>query len=111
MTGAHFAAYFGLSETTIALLKHGHNPDVKDIFGRMPLSWAAENGHDSKPATWVIIDRTLVENGRKGLMATYESDPFFCFHTINAYEEPSATDDSKTGIVADLTTYENLDVI
>jgi torulene dioxygenase len=65
----------------------------------------------SKPATWFVIDRTPVENGGHGVVATYESDPFFCFHSINAYEEPSATDDSKTDIVADLSAFENLDVI
>jgi torulene dioxygenase len=57
---------------------------------------------DSKSATWFVIDRTPVESGGKGLAATYESDPFFCFHSINAYEESSATDGSKTDIVADL---------
>ena len=66
---------------------------------------------DSKPATWFVIDRTPVESGGKGLVATYESDPFFCFHSMNAYEEPSPTDPSKTDIVADLSAFENLDVI
>lgn len=65
----------------------------------------------SKPATWYVIDRTPVESGGKGLVATYESEPFFCFHTINAYEEASATDPSKTDIIADLCTYGNLDVL
>lgn len=66
---------------------------------------------DSRPATWFVIDRTPVESGGKGLVATYESDPFFCFHSINAYEEPSPGDPSKTDVVVDLSAYENLDVI
>ena len=66
---------------------------------------------DSRPATWFVIDRTPVKSGGKGLVATYESDPFFCFHSVNAYEEPSAGDPSKTDIVVDLSAYENLDVI
>lgn len=65
----------------------------------------------SKPATWFVIDRTPIEDGGKGLVATYESDPFFCFHSINAYEEPSATDATKTDIVADLCAYDNLAVV
>lgn len=66
---------------------------------------------DSKPATWFVIERKPIEDGGKGLVATYESDPFFCFHSINAYEEPSPMDASKTDIVADLSAFENLDVI
>ena len=66
---------------------------------------------DSRPATWFVIDRTPTDRGGKGLVATYESDPFYCFHTINAYEEPSPTDPSKTDIIADLSAYENLDCI
>lgn len=27
-------------------MKKGYNPDLKDIFGRTPLSLAAENGHE-----------------------------------------------------------------
>jgi torulene dioxygenase len=44
-------------------------------------------------------------------VATYESDPFFSFHTINAYEEPSPTDPAKTDVVADLCAYDSLDVL
>jgi hypothetical protein len=45
MTGAHVAAYFGLVDTIMGLLKKGHNPHLQDSYGRTPLSWAAENGH------------------------------------------------------------------
>ncbi|PGH30120.1 hypothetical protein GX50_07097 [[Emmonsia] crescens] len=65
----------------------------------------------SKPAVWYVIDRRPADKGGKGLVATYKSDPFFCFHTINAYEEPSPDGSGGTDIVADLTTYNNLDVI
>ncbi|KAG9187253.1 torulene dioxygenase [Alternaria panax] len=61
---------------------------------------------DSK-ATWYVIDR---RHG-KGLVATYVSDPFFCFHSINAWEEPSASDPRKTDIITELSMFENLDVI
>jgi torulene dioxygenase len=58
-------------------------------------------------ATWYVVDR---RHG-KGLVANYESDPFFCFHSINAWEEPSASDPSKTDIITELSMFENLDVI
>jgi torulene dioxygenase len=58
-------------------------------------------------ATWYVVDR---RHG-KGLVATYESDPFFCFHTINAWEVPSASDPSKTDIMTELSMFENLDII
>jgi ankyrin repeat protein len=47
MTGIHLAAYFGLGEAMVALLKNGHDPNSKDSGGRTPLSWAAANGHEA----------------------------------------------------------------
>lgn len=61
----------------------------------------------SKPAEWYVIDRKL----GKGVVAKYNGDPFFCFHTINAWEEPSSSDSSQTDIVVDLSAYENLDIL
>jgi torulene dioxygenase len=57
--------------------------------------------------TWYVVDR---RHG-KGLVATYESDPFFCFHSINAWEEPNATDPDKMDIVTEASIYDNLDVV
>lgn len=57
--------------------------------------------------TWYVVDRK--PQGR-GLIATYTSDPFYAFHTINAYETPSATQ-GQTDIIADVTAYPNLDII
>ncbi|EGC44076.1 retinal pigment epithelial membrane family protein [Histoplasma capsulatum var. duboisii H88] len=65
----------------------------------------------SKKTTWYVIDRRPADQGGKGLVATYKSDPFFCFHTINAYEEPALDDSGSVDIVADLTAYNNLDVL
>lgn len=62
---------------------------------------------ESVPSTWFVVDR---KHGA-GVVATYESTPFFCFHTINAWEEPSTTDPSKTDIVADLVAYDNCDIL
>ncbi|KAG9317006.1 carotenoid oxygenase [Chiua virens] len=64
----------------------------------------------SKKALWYVIDRKY----DRGLVAKYECDPFFCFHTINAWEEPSTSEAShcaQVDIVADLSIYKNLDVI
>ena len=47
MTGVHLAAYFGLKEAMVALLKNGHHLNCKDTYGRTLLSWAAENGHEA----------------------------------------------------------------
>ncbi len=58
-------------------------------------------------AMWYVVDRV---NG-KGIVATYESDPFFCFHTINAWEEPNETDPKKTDIITELSLFENTDCI
>lgn len=58
-------------------------------------------------ATWYVVDRTH----DRGLVAKYESDPFFCFHTINAWEEPSATNSKYTDIITELSMFENTDVI
>ncbi|RYP68408.1 hypothetical protein DL771_006672 [Monosporascus sp. 5C6A] len=44
MTGLHLAAYFGLEEAVKAIVGK-YDLDVKDSYGRTPLSYAAENGH------------------------------------------------------------------
>ena len=61
----------------------------------------------SKKASWYVVDR---KHG-KGVVAKYECDPFFCFHTINAWEEPCSSDPSQIDIIADLSIYKNLDVL
>jgi hypothetical protein len=56
MTGVRLAAYFGLRETVIGLLKNGHHPDSKDTYCRTPLLWAAGNGHEA------VIELLLATN-------------------------------------------------
>ncbi|KAF9238199.1 carotenoid oxygenase [Melanogaster broomeanus] len=58
-------------------------------------------------ALWYVVDR-IHDNG---VVAKFQSDPFFCFHTINAWEEPSSAHPSDVDIVADLSIYENLDIL
>jgi hypothetical protein len=46
-TGLHLAVYFGLREAVIVLIERGCHLDSKDSYGRTPLSWAAESGHEA----------------------------------------------------------------
>jgi len=61
----------------------------------------------SKKTNWYVIDR---KHG-KGVVSTFKSDPFFCFHTVNGWEEPSKTVEGEVDIVTDLVVYDNLDVL
>lgn len=85
--------------------------------GGAPILWkkncldAMSDYDDTQPATWYVVDRTPPGDGGSGLVATYESDPMFCFHTINAYEEVDASDSTQTNIVADLCAYDSIDVL
>ncbi|KAK6539888.1 hypothetical protein TWF694_008725 [Orbilia ellipsospora] len=54
----------------------------------------------SNKAKFFVVDRT----GEKGLVATFEADAFFAFHSINAYEEGN-------DLVLDVPIYANLDII
>ena len=66
---------------------------------------------DKQPTRWFVVDKRPTEEGGKGLVATYTSEAFYCFHTINAYEEPSKSNKGSVDIVADLAAYENMDVL
>lgn len=59
---------------------------------------------------WYVIDRTAA---RRGVVTTYTSQAFFAFHTVNAYEEESLSQDgaTQTSIVADVATYDDLSVL
>ncbi|KAL4974870.1 carotenoid oxygenase [Aspergillus desertorum] len=62
------------------------------------------------PARWYVVDR---RHGQ-GLVAVYESPAFFCFHTINAWQETSGPSDgsiSQTDIIAECVMYENTDIL
>lgn len=59
------------------------------------------------PAKWFVVDRRR----GKGLVATYESPAFYCFHTINAWAEKSKTEPGAIDLVCDLAAYDNTDVL
>ena len=56
VTGVYLAAYFGLTGVITALLKIGHHPNIRDDWGRTPLTWAAEQGHEA-------VVKLLLEKG------------------------------------------------
>lgn len=76
-----------------------------------------------KPNLWLVVDR---RHGQ-GLVGIYESDPFFAFHPVNAWEEASSSSSSPsssssssssssaptagTDILADIPTYPSLDIL
>ena len=76
------------------------------LYERNVLDAIAPFDPNSK-AKWYVVDR----KSDRGLVATYESDPFYCFHSVNAWEEPSPSDPSKTDIITELSLYENTDVV
>jgi ankyrin repeat protein len=57
-TGVHLAAYFGLKEVMMALLKNGHDLDSEDTDGRTPLLFAVWSGHKA-------VARLLLEKGAR----------------------------------------------
>ncbi|KAJ5669674.1 hypothetical protein N7462_010744 [Penicillium macrosclerotiorum] len=61
----------------------------------------------TQTATWYVVDR----KGGQGLVATYESPAFFCFHTINAWQEPRKEDPTKIDVVADLVRMDSVDFL
>jgi ankyrin repeat protein len=63
LTGVHLAACFGLTEMTTKLLRSGYHSDCKDLYHRTPLSWAAENGHET--AVRLLLERADVEADSK----------------------------------------------
>ncbi|KAJ7259590.1 dioxygenase [Mycena haematopus] len=79
------------------------------ILWKRNLVEAMDQYDRSKPATWFVIDRTTA---RRGVVATFETGAFFCFHTINTFEVASAAGKSDTvDLVADLVAYDGLDCI
>jgi ankyrin repeat protein len=60
MTSMHLAGYFGLSDIVHMLIRNQHDPDTKDSYKRTPLSWAADNGHET--VVKILLDRGAAVN-------------------------------------------------
>lgn len=61
---------------------------------------------DNEKARFYVIDRT---DSMSGVVGVYESEPFFAFHTINAWEEERA--DGADDVICEVTTFSNLDIL
>ncbi|MCJ1326545.1 hypothetical protein MMC10_003210 [Thelotrema lepadinum] len=99
-----------LTENTVVLCiwnSHFAYNGLAILYHRNVLDAIAPLNPD-EPARWYVVDRTPA---RRGLLATFHTPAFFCFHTINAYEEPSPTSPGQTDIIADLITYTDLSVL
>jgi hypothetical protein len=71
MIGIHLVAYFGAQQAINAILGSQYT-DPKDSHGQMPLSWAAENGHEAvvkllQPNTqrFILIDSSPLITSRQ----------------------------------------------
>ena len=61
----------------------------------------------AKNNIWLVIDRL---HGQ-GLVGMYQSEPFFAFHPVNAWDQASPTEPEKFDIVAEIPIYKNLDIL
>ena len=90
---------FGMSERYLILAEYPLrvNP-LKLAFSGKPFienySWRAD-----EPARFQVVDRATGE-----LRGTYETDPFFCFHHVNAFERGGE-------LVVDLCAYDDAGII
>ena len=97
-----------LTESTVIMCLWGSR--LK--WGGLGILWnrnlidAIEDFNPNQPAEFVVIDRTPA---CRGIIATYTAPAFFCFHTVNAYEERTAN--GRVDIVADLCTYDDLSIL
>ena len=68
--GIHLVAYFGLKDIMVRLLEE-KDPDIKDSFGRTPLSYAMERGNAR------VAELLLDYNADLNSVCKYGLTPFF----------------------------------
>ena len=61
----------------------------------------------NKNNIWLVIDRL---HGQ-GLVAMFQSEPFFAFHPVNAWDQVSETDPANIDIVTEIPVYKNLNIL
>lgn len=89
--------------------KHGSTSLLweRNILDSM-VPWSKHPEDASNKATWLVVDR---RQGR-GLVGKFHSPPFFCFHTTNAWEQPSTGGDSgSVDLVCELFQFDNTDIL
>ena len=65
--------------------------------------------NQDQPAQWFVVDKRALDQGGQGVVAKYDSPPFFGFHSVNAYEEMSP--DGTKHIIADIPAYQSMEVL
>ncbi|RAL15944.1 carotenoid oxygenase family protein [Aspergillus homomorphus CBS 101889] len=109
-TPAYLHSLF-LTEDYVILCVWNAHLDVS-VFQTPPYSTldAIQPFDPTKPSMWYVVDR----QGTQGLVGTYSGPPFFCFHSINAWQEPSRSStatERSIDIVADLVKFDNTDFL
>jgi ankyrin repeat protein len=79
MTGLHIAAYFGVREVVNALLG-GQRPNLKDSYGRTPLLYTAENGHEA------VVKLLLEEGAKLEFKSEYDGRTPLAYAAENGHE-------------------------
>lgn len=69
--------------------------------------WSKHSEDPANRATWLVVDR---RQGR-GLVGKFQSPPFFCFHTVNAWEQPSVGDSGSVDLVCELFQFDNTNIM
>lgn len=80
MTGLHLTAYLGLTEAMVALMEDGRTPNVKDTWGRTPLSYAAMTGNEA--TVRLLLKKDNVDPNPTD---RYDMTPL-CFASENGHE-------------------------
>lgn len=101
--GAYIHSFF-LTERYVVLCVWGAHygfGGLKVLYHKNLLD-AIDPWDPAKPSRWYVIDRT---SARRGVVSTHHSEPFFAFHSINAWE------DAEAHIIAEIPAYDNLDIL
>ncbi|KAI6815514.1 hypothetical protein KC332_g7806 [Hortaea werneckii] len=56
---------------------------------------------------WYVVDR----HHNRGVVKTFESPSFFCFHTTNAWEEERVGDSGSVDLTCELVEFANMDIL